>query len=159
MKKRHFLVLNRKVLFFQELGLCLKCVFDAGIYKKTIEFFRNCFLISYFLFINYNPMSKFLNPSPPNPGRREKKLTGIFIFAFETLETHFHSWKWRKLLSPEIECTICLTRCRLFPSRAIRKVVLKSKITWIIIFALLCGASKGFMKAFIGFMKSFAAPQ
>ena len=35
----------------------------------------------------------------------------------------------------------------------------EKKITWIFIFTHLCGASKGFIKAFKTFIKPFEAPQ
>ena len=47
----------------------------------------------------------------------------------------------------------------LFPPRAFQKDVLKQKLTYFFIFALICGTSKCFMKAFRVFIKSFKAPQ
>ena len=47
----------------------------------------------------------------------------------------------------------------ILPAHAFQKVVLKYKLTYIFIFALLCGASKGFMKALKTFIKIFEAPQ
>ena len=40
-----------------------------------------------------------------------------------------------------------------------RKMYLKQKLTYILIFTLLYGASKGFMKVFKAFTKLFEAPQ
>ena len=47
----------------------------------------------------------------------------------------------------------------LFSPLAFQKVVLKEKLSKILIFTLLCGASKGFMKALKAFIKPFQAPQ
>ena len=46
-----------------------------------------------------------------------------------------------------------------FNLHAFQKVVLKQKLTQISIFALLCGASKGFTKNLKAFIKLFKAPQ
>ena len=43
-----------------------------------------------------------------------------------------------------------------FPVSILNK---KKKLTKIFIFTLICGASKGFMKAFKAFLKPFGAPQ
>ena len=46
-----------------------------------------------------------------------------------------------------------------FPPRAFQKVLLKQKLTCIFIFSFLCGASKGFIKAFKAFRKPFEESQ
>ena len=46
-----------------------------------------------------------------------------------------------------------------FPSRTFKKFILKQKLTQIFIFTLLCGASKGFMKALKAFIKNFETLQ
>ena len=50
-------------------------------------------------------------------------------------------------------------QCGAFPPHVFQKVVLKLKINYIFIFTLLCGATKGFMKAFKVFIKPFKATQ
>ena len=47
----------------------------------------------------------------------------------------------------------------ILPTTCIQKFVLKQKLTYMFIFTLLCGASKGFMTAFKAFIKPFEAPQ
>ena len=50
-------------------------------------------------------------------------------------------------------------QCGAFPPHVFQKVVLKLKINYIFIFTLLCGTTKGFMKAFKVFIKPFKATQ